>query len=258
MNTKNPSDLLFEKYLRGQDISFEYEPELPETRNRIDYLIAHEAVGTVYCEVKQIEVPRPEGSFFMFDPYSPVRNHIHDGVKQFKGLADTVNALVFAAGPGSFINLDTPTTMLGAMYGDFAFRVPLSIGPDKPAGEITSGFTPGKGRMLPHGRPQNTRISAIVSLQNYYVRAKEGLAYLNTDDGRSKADRFRDLEEGRVSFPEYVPCVTVWENAFAKKRFPEDLFRGPMDARWSIKGEHQVLSFIGDDRKRLRIDKQVG
>lgn len=256
MNTKNTSDLLFEEYLVSQGLAFDYEPLLPGNPNRIDYVVQHPEHGPIYLEVKQIEVEMPKG-FSQFDPYKPVRNHIRDGVKQFKHLPDTINALVFVAGPNSFVSLGEAVTMLGAMYGDFAFKVPIFVGekPASPPPPVTTEFLPGKGRMLAHGRPQNSRISAVITLQKYSLFAKAGSKYLSTDDGRTREERWRDLMDGKVTLPDDVPCVIVWENALARRQFPKDLFRGPMDARWSFEGDHQVLSFLGQQRKEFGLDE---
>jgi hypothetical protein len=43
---------LFESYLRGQNIAFEREPELPGISQRIDYVVDHPAAGKLLLEVK--------------------------------------------------------------------------------------------------------------------------------------------------------------------------------------------------------------
>jgi hypothetical protein len=52
-----------------------------------------------------------------------------------------------------------------------------------------------------------------------------------------------------------TPCVTVWENGTAKRRLPQDLFRGPMDAWWTADNGFQELTFIGAKRQALKIDR---
>lgn len=70
MNKKNRGELLFESYLHSQGLAFEYEPELPGTNNRIDYVLTH-SVGRVHLEVKelQVEPPRSSGAW---DSYTPI------------------------------------------------------------------------------------------------------------------------------------------------------------------------------------------
>jgi hypothetical protein len=250
MNQKNESDLLFERYLTTQNLQFEYEPELEATTNRIDYLVQHPE-GQLYLEVKQIQRPLPPRGFSVMQPYSPIRSHIHDGAKQFRHLPNTINALVFAAGPNSFVNLTSSTAMLGAMYGDFVFRVPFnpSSGHHEQS-EVTTGFQLGNGKMLQKAGIRNSRISAIISLHDYHTYAKEALRYLNTENGKSREEKWTEIQSGEAPIQtETTPCVTVWDNAYARRRFPMDIFRGPMDARWSVEGNEQVLSFVSERRK---------
>ena len=246
MNSKNESDLLFERYLSSQGFTFDYEPEIPKSNRRIDYVVGHPS-GPLYFEVKQIEVPLPGGSFFQWDPYPPIRSHIHDAVKQFQDLPNSINALVFAAGPCSFVDLRASYVMLGAMYGDFVFHVPLKVDPkNREDEEVVAGFMPGKGKMVRRHHVQNTRISAIISLHDYNTFPKEAALYLKSDDGRTLEERQADLWSGQAEISEELtPCVTVWENAYAKRKFPNELFRGPMDARWSVENGAQVLELCG-------------
>ena len=256
MNRKNDGELLFEEYLQSQGLEFEYEPEIPGTNNKIDYVIEH-AGEPVYLEVKQIYVEPPRGAP-VWNAYPPIRNHIRDGVKQFKNLPNTINAPVFVAAPGSFIDLSAPHTMLDAMYGDLVFGVPFNTATgEADSTRITSEFQTGLGRMLPHGRPQNQRISALISLFNYYTFPKEANLYLQTNDGRSRDARWDDVWSGKAGLSEQcTPCVTVWENGLVRRPFPDELFRGPMDARWSVSGENQELDFVGHRRRALGIDDE--
>lgn len=177
-------------------------------------------------------------------------------MKQFKKLPNTINALVFVAGPGSFVNLMAPHTMLGSMYGDFAFSIPVNVstGAADRLG-ISPGFQLGEGRMLRSRGAQNTRISALISLHNYSTYASEAAAYVAQEDGRTREEKWNDIFSGVAGIQEDpTPCVTVWENAVSRNPFPKDLFTGPMDARWSANDGYQSLSFVGEKRKSLKID----
>jgi hypothetical protein len=102
----------------------------------------------------------------------------------------------------------------------------------------------------------NTRIAALISLVDYYTFPKEGALFLKTNDGRTEAERKADLFEGRTDISdEKTPCVSVWENGTAKRRLPQDIFRGDMDAWWTCEEEGQSRSFVGQRRLRLKIDK---
>lgn len=260
MNEKTPGELAFEEYLNQQGIAFEHEPPLSFTNRLIDYVVDHPTHGKIYLEVKDINVPPPRG-ISQVDPYTPIRNHIEQGQKKFKGQAfvDKLCALVLFAPPGSFVHME-PYVMLGAMYGDFGWTIPLNTETGAAdASKIESTFIVGEGKMI---RPteyqfQNTRIAAILSLVSYSTFAKEAYRFLRTDDGRSQQERWDDIFSGRSGICEdSTLCVTVWENATAKRRLPQDLFRGPMDEWWTFDGNEQRPSFVGQKRLALGLDKR--
>ncbi|MGO9340246.1 MAG: hypothetical protein ACLPY1_22350 [Terracidiphilus sp.] len=257
MNEKTYGELLFEKYLNSQGDNFEYEPPLPNTKRLVDYVVKHPTHGQILLEVKDIQSPAPSGSFFQFEPYLAIRSHIDAGSKKFKDLPDALCALVLVAAPGSFVDLLSPHVMLGAMYGDFGWSIPFDVElGEADASQIEARFFAGKGRMVRSHSVQNTRIAALISLVDYYTFPKEAVLYLKTDDGRSEAERRADLYEGRTSIgEEKTPCVTVWENSTAKRRLPQDIFRGEMDAWWTCDQEGQARSFVGKKRLALKIDK---
>jgi hypothetical protein len=250
-------ELLFERYLTAQGVQFEYEPALAFTGRLVDYVISHPRNGRIYLEVKDIHQPLPSGSFFQHDPYPAIRSHIDAGKKKFKDFSDELCALVLVAAPGSFVNLMEPSTMLGAMYGDLGFIVPFDDEiVEHDARKIESGFFVGKGEMIRRSGNTNTRIAALISLVEYNTFPKEAVRYLAIDDGRSKDEKWADIEEGRAEISqEPTPCVTVWENATAKRRLPQDLFRGEMDAWWTSGQEGQSLSYVGKKRLALKIDR---
>jgi hypothetical protein len=255
---KTHGELLFETYLASQNIPFEYEPDLrPITGKRVDYVIDHPTHGKIYLEVKDIHQPLPHLGPSSFDRYAPIHSHIEAGAKKFKDLPDALCAIVMVAGQDSFVDLMDSTTMLGAMYGDFGFAIPFNPNLGRhDADQIKSGFIPGRGKMVRKGAFLRTRIAALISLSNYSTYAKEALLYLRTDDGRSPEERWDDAMNGLAGInQDPTPCVTVWENGTAKRRLPQDLFRGPMDAWWTADNGFQELTFIGAKRQALKIDR---
>jgi len=258
MNQKTPGELAFEEYLNGQAIPFEHEPPLSFTNKLIDYVIEHPTHGTIYFEVKDLNSPPPSGSFSAFDPYLPIRNHIEEGQRKFKDFAEELCALVLFAPPGSFVNLMEPHVMLGAMYGNLGFTIPFDpISGTADSSQIESKFLVGEGKMVRPTRHQNTRIAALISLVSYSTFAKEAVLYVRTDDGRSPRERWDDALSGRAGISQDPTlCVTVWENGTAKRRLPQDLFRGTMDAWWTCDEDQQGPSFIGERRLALGIDKR--
>jgi len=258
MNQKTPGELAFESYMNEQGIHFEHEPPLSFTNKLIDYVVDHPTHGKIYLEVKDINCPPPTESFGVFDPYLPIRNHIGEGQRKFKDFSEELCALVLFAPPGSFVNLMQPHVMLGAMYGDLGFTIPFDpVLGTADASRTESRFLVRDGKMVRSGQFRNTQIAALISLVSYSTFAKEALLYLQTDDGRSREERWDDALSGAAGVSQDPTlCVTVWENGTAKRRLPQDLFRGPMDAWWTYDGDQQGPSYIGARRLALGIDKQ--
>ncbi len=259
MNKSTYGEQLFEDYLVSQGIAFEREPKLPGVSQLIDFVVDHPTHGKILLEVKDIINPPPPRGFCTFNSYTPIREHIEEGQRKFKSTADYLCVLVLAAAPGSFVNLNEPHVMLGAMYGDLGFRVPFDTGQGVAnTEEITSEFLVGKGKMVRKTRVQNTRIAALASIQQFAMWHLAMRKYMNTDDGRTRRERADDIYHGVAGLPDDVVAketgVTVWENATATKKVPHDLFRGGMDAWWEYSDGGQALSYIGDRRRALGVD----
>jgi hypothetical protein len=223
-------------------------------------VIDHPTHGKILLEVKDIVNSMPPMGFSTFDPYKPIREHIEEGTRKFKSTTDYVCCLVLAAPPGSFVQLNDPNYMLGAMYGDLGFRIPFNTGGRGAAdAEVTSEFLVGKGKMIRPSRLQNTRIAALISIQEFAVWHLAMRKYIHADDGRTKQERVQDIYEGKAGLPEDTEAketgVTVWENAVASKKLPNDLFRSVMDAWYGVSAGHQALSFTGERRYALGVDK---
>ncbi len=259
MNPRTPGELAFEEYLNAQGIAFEHEPPLSFTNKLIDYVVDHPTHGKIYFEVKDIERSPFEGlgTVGAYDPYEPIRAHIEEGKDKFKDFSDQLCALVlFSQAPG--VRLMEPYIMLGAMYGNFGFRIPVNtetgVGDES---RIQSRFIVRDGMMVRSGGSRNTRIAALISLVRHDTLPEEALRYLNTDDGRSREERWEDIWSDPAGISqEPTLCVRVWENGTAKRRLPQDLFRGPMDAWWTCDEDRQWQSFIGERLLALGIDKQ--
>lgn len=259
MNKSTYGEQLLEEYMVSNGIPFEREPKLPGVSQLIDFVVDHPTEGKILLEVKDIVNPLPPRGFSTFNSYKPIREHIEEGQRKFKSTAGYLCVLVLAAPPGSFVNLNESHVMLGAMYGDLGFRVPF----DPRRGtvrneEITSEFLVGNGKMVRKTRLQNTRIAALISIQEFAVWHLAMRKYMNTDDGRSRAERANDIYQGVAGLPDDVEAkatgITVWENGTAPRRLPQDLFRGEMDAWWEYSSGEQRLSFIGERRRALGVE----
>jgi hypothetical protein len=101
------------------------------------------------------------------------------------------------------------------------------------------------GRMLnPYsGKPQNTRISAIIVLEVHRDKRKVEKAWNRARAKREKAlgrkltepeaEEFKWEAICRFSqFSRKIPRVAVIDNPFARNLFPEEVFNGEFDERW--------------------------
>jgi hypothetical protein len=159
----------------------------------------------VLLEVKDIVNPMPVQGFSMINPYKPIREHIEEGTRKFKSTADYVCGLVLAAPPGSFVQLNEPNYMLGAMYGDVGFRVPFDpYGNASEDHEVKAEFLVGKGKMVRPSRLQNTRIAALISIQEFAVWHLDMRKYIHTDDGKTKRERVQDIYDGVAGLPDDI------------------------------------------------------
>jgi hypothetical protein len=261
INKSTYGEDLFERYLRSQGINFEREPPLPGITQLIDFVVDHPKCGKILLEVKDIENPPPSPGFGFFDPHRPIRDHIEEGTRKFKKTADYLCVLVLAAPPGSFVQLEDPMTILGSMYGNLGFRLPVdtrtgTANPEK----IEPVYIQGDGKMIRKTRVQNTRIAAVITIVEHRIWWHAMRKYVNTEDGRTRAQRAWDVQNGQVDLPDEdatMTGVTVWENGVASRTLPRDLFKGEMDAWWEVDGGRQLPTFIGERRRDLEVDKSA-
>jgi hypothetical protein len=259
MNKPTYGESLFEAYLVSNGIAFEREPKLPGISQLIDFVIDHPTHEKILLEVKDIVNPMPVQGFSTFNPYKPIREHIEEGTRKFKSTVGYVCGLVLAAPPGSFVQLNDPNYMLGAMYGDVGFRVPFD--PDSNISQepqMRAEFLVGNGKMIRSSRLQNTRIAALISIQEFAVWHLAMRKYIHTDDGRPVRERVQDIYDGVAGLPDDDEAketgVTVWQNAVATKKLPDDLFRSQMDAWYEFSDGEQMLTFAGERRRSLGVD----
>jgi hypothetical protein len=138
--------------------------------------------------------------------------------------------------------------MLGAMYGSVGFSLPFDPELGRfDSSQITREFMIGDGKMVRRTHNQHTRISAILTLHHYDIQSMRYSRLAKSPEG------YAALIDDSISFPEEKAIgVTVWENAVASKPLPRDLFRGSFDEWWSIEGDGQDLTFVGDRLRDLR------
>jgi hypothetical protein len=184
-----------------------------------------------------------------------LRQRIDDGREKFKEFKEYPCSVVLRNTDNAFVNVETPSIVLGAMYGDSGFKIPLYVGPDpRPAQSPPVEHTfLGGGKMVRATYVQNTTISALVSLRYIAVGTRRVKAifsefpHLSVDEAiEFAAQRFPhfDVEERHLG-------VIVWENAVARIPLSRELFTGPYDERWGVEGDNQMVVFQGETLRQL-------
>lgn len=239
-----PGETLFEQCLASQRVEFEFEKEHSGKSKRPDYTISLNGQPVVF-DVKDFDPPSnyPTGRG-PFDPYPPIREKIEQGRDKFKLYKEYCCSLVLCNLGHPFVRLENPDIMLGAMYGDSGFKVPMNTGTG--VGEV-SKISPaflGRGKMIrPNwSTPQNTTISAIITLTVIRPHFQLLREMIQRHQNRDAADCAAELEHTIQDYDpnREIPRVIVWHNAVARIPFPAGLFCGPYDTHFGIvqaKGE---------------------
>jgi len=212
---RTAGEMRFEQYLESQGLRFEFEKEHAGKSKHPDYKVEWKA-KPVILDVKDFDPPAELGGFRYFDPYRKIREKINQVRDQFKQFKDFPCGLVLCNLGTPDVDLENAAIMLGAMYDDAGFTFPVVRGKGDET-QIKHAFLE-HGKMIRAHRktPQNTTISALITLT-----------------------RIR---------PHYQRVI-VWHNAFARIPFPEDLFCGPYDTHFGIvkedDGTFQRVTYCG-------------
>jgi len=229
---------------------FEYEREYPGKSKRPDYTVTKD--GVFLFDVKDFDPNMPRG-FMQFDPYIHIRKRIEAGRKKFKEYKEFPCCVVLQNNGNVFADTEDPNTVLGAMYGDVGFSIPIYVGDGvspEPRPPIQQGFM-GGAQMLAN---KNTTISALVTLRYIAVgrlrvrKIWQEQPGLSTDDVLEVArERFgKDYD-----FDEKKQGVIVWENVHARIPLSRSLFTGPFDARYGLDGSDLASIFYGSELAEL-------
>lgn len=241
----------FEQYLTAIDLPFEYEQSYAGKSKILDYRV--EWSGKPYFfEVKDFESPPlPSRGFRAIQIYDPIRERILRCRKKFREYREFCCAAVFFNN-GALAMLEDANAMLGSMYGDVGFRFPFNTESGTfDASKMEQAFLGGGMMVGPGGCPQNTTISALITLTRIrpdyqklvgLVRSKK----MSVMECVAEAENNPNLDTDFT-----VPRVIVWHNAKARIPFPDDLFCGPYDTHFGILSEdsgaiHQTITFRGE------------
>ena len=157
-------EIAFAQYLDSRGIPYVFEKEWDHTGSKPDFLL--QADKEYVCEVKDLDPIELNPQGVWFDPYSWVRQEIIDAKKKFKGFKDYPCCVVLFNTGNPLVDLRNSHLMLGAMYGDFGWRIPFdpATGRTQPD-QVEEGFQQGRGMVIKRTIVENTRISAIISLR---------------------------------------------------------------------------------------------
>jgi hypothetical protein len=263
-SSRTPGEVVFEKYLDSQNISFEFEKEHPGKSRRPDYTIEWGGKIIVF-DVKDFDPPKSfRMGFGYFDPYPPIREKIDQGRDKFKQFKEYCCGLALYNAGQPLVSLDSPDIMLGAMYGDSGFTFPMNVSTGVgDASQLKHAFL-NRGKMIraKESKVQNTTLSAIITVVSIRPHYLQLLDLVRANRRRSTEDYEAEI---RSRVPDYdpeleVPRVIVWHNAVARIPFPADLFCGDYDSHYGVVSEEsgnitQDVTYEGSalpDRLKLR------
>jgi hypothetical protein len=241
-------ELLFKNYLDTMQYEYKFEKEFPGRKKRPDYTVTKNGELFLF-DVKDFEPDLPMG-FTSFDPYVRLRERIHAGRKKFKEFKNFPCCVVLQNNGNAYVHSESPHIVLGAMYGNAGFKIPIYLGkgaPPKERPEPTPAFL-GGGKMIRKGQHSNTTISALITLRQVavgmrqYRKMLKKFPNLTIDETlAAAAEQFTNFDLGEKQLG-----VIVWENAVARIPLTRELFTGPYDLRWGAEGDHQTIVFCGE------------
>lgn len=257
-NPSTASERLFGEYLNAHGYS-DWTHEQP-TAGKLKTPDYHLRFGTFdfYFEVKEFinSAPLQDGEGGFYDPCRPLREKINQAARQFKTYKAFPCSVVMADPHHTFVDIDVPEIVIGAMLGNIGYQMPLGEMPG-PGNEPRQVFTTG-GKMVDakHSLPQNRTISSIVILSEYPVRRRRLEIEL---DKRKKQLGRNPTREEFLTVAASVPSdendsilrSVVYENPYARIPLNRDLFRGSFDERWGTDGEVIRRVFVGSNLVQL-------
>jgi hypothetical protein len=245
---------LFEQYLDEMGYLYEFEKKYEGKSRRPDFTVTRG--GQVFLfDAKDFDPLLPDLGFSQFDPYVRLRQRIDDGRQKFKEFKEYPCCVVLRNTGNAFVNVESPGIVLGAMYGDSGFKIPVYVGSgpnSDPPPPIEHTFL-GRGKMVRKDYVQNTTISALISLRHVGVGTLRVRAIFNEFPHLSVGEAVELAEERFPKFDaeERHLGVIVWENAAARIPLSRELFTGRYDQRWGVEGENQTIVFQGDALRKL-------
>jgi hypothetical protein len=226
---------------------YEFEKPYPGRTKRPDYTIETSG-GVILADAKDFDPYMPLG-FSQVDVHSRIRAKIEGGRRKFREYKDLPCCVVMQNNGNVHVFLERPEIVLGSMYGDWGFRVPIYVG-DGPSPEVHPDPVPAFLGNAALTADKNTTISALISLRVIPVGMRRltkvwyEVPDLGTTDSiavaRTRYPNF-DQDEERIG-------VIVWENCFARLPIARDVFNGPFDERWGSLGDGSIKQIFCGER----------
>ena len=254
VSAKTHSEDLFEAYLEAQGISPDREPNIPGKAKHPDYRAQH-GRQVVWFEVKEFDDPRTK-PMNGFSPCPAIREKINQARKKFKEYKSECCNLVLHNCKSNYRRTD-PEAVLSAAFGEYFQRLP----------RLDEALSDEPFRFRFHGRSklnkvQNRSISAIIVLQHYHVNERWVDIWNQLYERQARGEKLPPgaslrLAVNTQAHPAVISHadsvrVIVFENPYARVRFPKDLLNGPLDQRWGVYKDYYTLRWIGADLQKLR------
>jgi hypothetical protein len=241
MTKQNVSELLFEDYVGKYQLGvLGREPTIPGKTRRIDYRVSFKG-QVLWFEVKEFAEDASlvnNGAEPFFDPYVGIRRKIDKAAEKFREYQGECCSLILYNRNLNLVHICTPLVVLGAMLGNVSWRIPMDFRKGVETGPPSQVFAAGGKLIHPHTRtPQNTRISAVIALEAFAIAQREFRIELakkqQEEDRRLSGEEFHEFYQSHSDVSQRTALrVLVYENPYARKRLPDDLFTGPFDERW--------------------------
>ena len=235
----------FAAYLESCGLSYAFEKQHAGRQKRPDFTVNHKGMECFFDVKDRTELRLGDGPY---DPYRWFREQISQGGRKFREFKGSVCAVVLCPANAWSSDFENPDIMLGSMYGNLGLMVRRTKADGSSAGFVREewGFL-NDGKMIrPHWKTaQHTTISALVSLRNITIGQARLLAYAREQRRRGDSSYSWLHQHGEIDVEERCTGVIVWENAFAVRKFPPDLFIGTYDERWSAVDGSMRRTHIG-------------
>lgn len=257
---KTRSEDLFETYLAGLSVEFDYESDYGGKHP--DYALKSacgDHVGII--EVEEFAPLNPLPDDFRPDSYGRIREKINSARNHFSS-AKHLPCLLVLYDNGSPVRLDEDT-IYAAMLGDLTIQVPVTAWPGQDAiPNWGSRVIFGRGGKMRRGNhSQNTTISGVAILETVYVEQrrsgyeaekadlcgeiKEGASFLEICRalGPLLSRLERKYRRRSMDFDRSAPRLRIFQNPYARIEWPRSL-ASDADEIWGQGADGTLIKLV--------------